>query len=71
MKLLYNGRFYLPHSTGNPVTAMIVGGDTILALGSDDELLAGAPLGINKLNLEGENGLAGPHGFASSFEDVR
>jgi predicted amidohydrolase YtcJ len=72
MKLLYNGRFYRPHSTGNPVTAMIVGGDTILGLGSDDELLAGAPRGINKLNLEGKTvwpGLTDSHLHLKMYGD--
>ena len=54
MHILYNARLYLPNTADNPSTAIAIDGDRIVAVGSDDELLASAPTGSSKLNMEGK-----------------
>ncbi len=52
MYILYNARLYFPDSADNHYTAIAIDGDRIFAIGSDAELLASAPVGSLKLNME-------------------
>jgi predicted amidohydrolase YtcJ len=54
MYILYNARLYPQDPTTNSSTAIAIEGDQIIALGTDDELLAAAPAGSSKLNMEGK-----------------
>ena len=64
MRILFNANIYAPDSPGKKPTAMIIDEGKIIALGSDDQILALAHPGTIKENLDGQTiwpGLSDSH----------
>jgi len=54
MDILFNARIYIPNQRESLATSIAIDGDQIAAIGTDSDILAFAPRGASKLDLEGK-----------------